>query len=327
MWQKRCRLTIADKYHGGVGGGGGGSTDIQEITPGTIKPFQQFYYNQLDKYGNREPLEKALQAGALKFFGQLPGYLTQAEQLLPNLQNAYGYYGDIIRNRGDIGPTTNPELFRNIQQQTNIAASQAGAGRQVSNIVNRALNTQQAREQRLQGAVQGEQGLAGSILGGLSGIQGLQTGGLNQVIGAQASKVGTFVPLAQLAQNPVLANLQAWIAKAQIAAQQKIAAAGNKSSTTGGIASGLGSIIGGIAMSDERLKTDIKPTRLKTVEGLPVKTFEYRFNPGKRFAGVLAQDVEEKLPERVITEPRSGIKMVIGFPMIEVSPIGKRKVA
>jgi hypothetical protein len=303
------------------GGGGGGSTDIQDITRGTVRPWQQFYTNQLNRFGRNQPLLRTAEKGALGFWDQLPGLISQISGLTPNLQSAYGYYGDIIKNRGQLSP----EQTRDIQQQTRETAAQYGTGRQLGTLGTELLNRQQAREARLQTAIQGEQGLASSISGLVGQQQGLQTGGLNQLTGVETAKVGNFVPIAQLAQTFPLANLQSEIAQAQIAAQQQIAGQNKAGSTAGGITSALGSVLGAVAMSDERLKKNVKATGLQTKEGIPIKTFEYRANPSKRYAGVVAQDVEKVSPQRVVTDPRSMIKYVVGFPMVEVSAFGKRK--
>ena len=62
--------------------------------------------------------------------------------------------------------------------------------------------------------------------------------------------------------------------------------------------------------SDERLKTKIKSTGLKTEDKVPIKTFEYKTNPGVPWVGVMAQDVLKKKPDAVYTDPVSGIKMI-----------------
>ena len=186
------------------------------------------------------------------------------------------------------------------------------------------------------GLQQGISGLRGQDiaqrLGLAGGLQNLQSGGLNQLTGVQGSNVSTYGGLT----NPILAylgnlfggNLQASVDQAKINAQQNIASQSQKGSTTGGAISSIGSIIGAVApllmFSDERLKTKIRETGLKTPEGIDLKTFEFKTRPGVRLLGPMAQDVEKKLPSRVITDPQSGVKMVVGFPIIEVSPIGKK---
>ena len=73
----------------------------------------------------------------------------------------------------------------------------------------------------------------------------------------------------------------------------------------------LGGLFGGLtgmfSFSDERLKTDIKRVG-KTDGGLPVYTYRYK-GDGTMHMGVMAQDVENVIPEAV-AQHESGYKMV-----------------
>jgi hypothetical protein len=77
--------------------------------------------------------------------------------------------------------------------------------------------------------------------------------------------------------------------------------------------SGIGSLVGGLgmagilAMSDRRMKTDIKRVG-ETDGGLPVYTFRYKGSPTPQM-GVMAQDVERVRPDAVHRTP-GGIKLV-----------------
>jgi hypothetical protein len=84
-----------------------------------------------------------------------------------------------------------------------------------------------------------------------------------------------------------------------------------KTSATGqiisGIAEGAGTAAAGIAMaSDRRVKKDIEKIG-ETKMGLPIYTFKYK-DGNKTQMGVMAQDVEKKIPKAVSN--RNGIKMV-----------------
>tara|TARA_R110002051_G_scaffold154782_3_gene226960 strand:+ start:15579 stop:16292 length:714 start_codon:yes stop_codon:yes gene_type:complete len=71
----------------------------------------------------------------------------------------------------------------------------------------------------------------------------------------------------------------------------------------GGIASGLGSLGGGMAAagSDRRLKRDI--TRVGT-HPLGIGIYEFRYHgPSLLYAGVMAQELQEVMPEAVTTMP------------------------
>jgi len=330
--------------------------------PGLMKGLQQGY---ADYAKNLPQAYSALQSRITPLMSGLQQGFTQLQNrvnpLFPTLQRAYNQYGQTIQQHGALSP----ELARDVQQQTRETAGQYGTGRQLGTLGTELLNRQQAREARLaqatgmaqglsqniaglqqglfgarQGLTQQESGLAGQLFGAkqgvlqgllsnLSGITGqqsqLNTQGLNNLTGVQGAITQNYVPLMQLSQTFPLANLQAAIQQAMINAQLNTAASSQTSGFISNLISGLGSIVGGIAMSDKELKTMIKPTKLKTPEGIPIKTFEYKTKPGVRYAGVLAQDVEMTMPERVVTDPVSGLKAVLGFPMMEVSPVKRKK--
>ncbi len=168
-----------------------------------------------------------------------------------------------------------------------------------------------------------------------SGQQALQTGGLNQLLGTLGGGVSAFGGLT----NPILGylgnlfsgNQQTQIASSQINAQQQQA----NSAKGAGAASGIGSVISTVlpialaAFSDERTKTKMKDTGMTTQSGVKLKTFEYKTNPGVRFLGATAQDIEKKLPSAVFTDPRSGLKMIdtTQFPIMQISALKPTKKA
>ena len=69
-----------------------------------------------------------------------------------------------------------------------------------------------------------------------------------------------------------------------------------RASYSSGLFGGIGSAIGGI-FSDRRLKTDIEKVG-KTNAGLPIYTYKYK-GDNKTQMGVMAQDVEKKIPKAV----------------------------
>jgi len=73
-----------------------------------------------------------------------------------------------------------------------------------------------------------------------------------------------------------------------------------------------------LAFSDERMKEKIRDTGLKAEDGLPLKTFEYKTRLGDVMLGVLAQDVEKKMPNAVTKDPISAVEIVDAakFPVI-----------
>lgn len=79
---------------------------------------------------------------------------------------------------------------------------------------------------------------------------------------------------------------------------------------------------GGFKTSDRRLKENIEVVGRDERTALPLYEFEYKNGSGKRFLGVMADDVEQKFPEAVFTMP-DGFKAVnyamLGIEMVEVA--------
>ena len=79
-----------------------------------------------------------------------------------------------------------------------------------------------------------------------------------------------------------------------------------KTTATGNVISGVAQGIGAAKSSDRRVKKDIEKIG-ETKMGLPIYTFKYK-GSNKTEMGVMAQDVEKKIPKAVSS--RNGIKMV-----------------
>lgn len=258
---------------------------------GTIRNWYDFQQNQLGQYVQGQPLLAAAQGGALNFWNQLTG------------AGAPSMWG------------LSPQEERDVSQAQRTIEEQAGTSHTTGAIGRELLNRDQYKLQR-----------AGQI-------QALQTGGLNQLLGTQQAEVGTFTGL----ENPILAylqnlytgNQQASIAQSQLALQAATANQGKGAGIAGGGISAIGQIAGSVlpllAASDERLKEKIRDVGATTKEGVPLKTFEYKTRPGVVMLGVLAQDVESKMPSAVRKDPVSGIKFVDAhrFPIFQISATGK----
>lgn len=65
--------------------------------------------------------------------------------------------------------------------------------------------------------------------------------------------------------------------------------------------------------SDERLKQNIERHDVDAVPGVPLATFEYKHDPGKKHMGVIAQDLEKVAP-RMVQTGNDGIKRVPNRP-------------
>ena len=86
------------------------------------------------------------------------------------------------------------------------------------------------------------------------------------------------------------------------------------------VGTGLGIYAGKV--SDRRLKENIELVGRDERTQLPLYEFEYKNGSGKRFLGVMADDVEKYMPQAVYTMP-DGYKAVnyhmLGIEMIEVA--------
>jgi hypothetical protein len=86
-----------------------------------------------------------------------------------------------------------------------------------------------------------------------------------------------------------------------------------------GAAAGAGKAAGG--NSDIRLKQNIERVGTDERTQLPIYEFEYKANPGERFRGVMAHEVEVNFPEAVTTGS-DGYKVVfyerLGMQMVKV---------
>lgn len=75
-------------------------------------------------------------------------------------------------------------------------------------------------------------------------------------------------------------------------------------------------------VSDRRLKQNIEEVGRDERTGLPLYEFEYKNGSGRRYVGVMADDVEKKYPQAIFTMP-DGYKAVnyhmLGLEMIEVA--------
>lgn len=146
-----------------------------------------------------------------------------------------------------------------------------------------------------------------AILGRPSGAGGGGSGsGYPQQIGTGAR---LFNP-----ESPYAADIYNTNYNARAAAN--IASANNQAAGQNAGIGAAGSIIASLipmlfSASDERLKTNIRKTGEKTIDDIPIKTFRYKTDPTKRkIIGVMAQDVEKKVPAAVFTHPVTGAKAV-----------------
>lgn len=133
-------------------------------------------------------------------------------------------------------------------------------------------------------------GLSESRMGQIFGLYGLPS---QSYAGANSLMQGYGSTLGQMFANRELS------AQARMSSQASLA-------SLFGTAIGAGAGI--YALSDERVKTDIKEVGT-TESGVPVYTYRFKGDPVVRM-GVLAQEVEELHPDLVMTDIFSGLKLV-----------------
>lgn len=140
---------------------------------------------------------------------------------------------------------------------------------------------------------------------GINELSSLMQGSGNAQIptyGGGTTVAGGAAPnMAQLFDNQFQAQLSNYNAKQ----------AGKNSALSSGV--GAAATIGGAFLSDERLKQNIK--RVGNKNGHPWYEFEYRQEPGKRYRGVMAQDVAKTNPEAVLINDD-------GFMMVDYGLLG-----
>lgn len=294
-------------------GGGGSSTNIDPRSfaqeKGTLKSGYGFQENQLNKFIAQSPLFSTSQGGALNFWNQLFGPGSGISQGYQN------YIAPVIASGGAL----TPEGERDVSQATRTIEEQAGTAHTTGAIGRELLNRDSAKTARL-----------GQYLGLAGQTQGLQTGALNQLNQTALSAISGFGattnPILGYLSNLFTGNQQAQIEQAKIGAYENAQMKSGTSDVLGGVLSAVGKVAGAAAMaSDERLKQKIRDTGVKTAEGVPLKTFEYKTKPGTVFLGVLAKDVERKMPSAVREDPISGIKLVDAtrFPIFQISATRK----
>jgi hypothetical protein len=159
-------------------------------------------------------------------------------------------------------------------------------------------------------------GLAGASLGAYGGASGAGTAGLGSAMSAGNQYGSAFGQGAGYS----LAGAQMGLT-----GQGNILNSQTSAYNTGVNAQGemFGSLLGAAAAfrSDRRLKENIEVVGRDERTMLPLYEFEYIGGTGKRFLGVMAQDVEKRYPEMVFTMP-DGYKAVnyagLGIEMLEV---------
>ena len=228
------------------------------------------------------------------------------------------------------------------EQRSNVQGTRAAFADRGTLMGNQAIGTEllnrdaavRARLQQNQQFATGVQGLnqsqndfagrvaqiAGSQFDPFMAIMNRSSGGASG--GGTPQQIGTgaqlFNPMNPYAQDIYSSNQTAEAAHNAASAQAQNA------NTSAAISIATALAMAGIAASDERLKKNVKKTGEKTADEIPIVEFTYKTDPAKkRWRGVMAQAVEKVRPQNVITDPRSGIKLVdywgLGMEPLEVA--------
>ena len=222
-------------------------------------------------------------------------------------------------SRADAARGLNPNspAARALRQQANVEMA-ASRSQQMTGARDRAESLGYARQLDAAGLGRGLPGAsagayAGSVGAGTAGVNTSMAAG-NQYMAGLGQGAGTMMSGYQTGMQGFgnIVNSQTSIYNNAMNAQGEFL----------GSVMGLGGQLGAAAISDRRLKEDIKFLHEDMNSGLNVYEFSYVGEPNRRFIGVMADEVEEVFPEAV-HYGEDGYASVdyaaIGMRMIEVS--------
>jgi hypothetical protein len=283
-----------------------------------MKQAQDYYKYQTDTF---RPLEQGLveQARNYNTEGNRAQLAAQASADAANaFQSAQGVGNREMARRG-INASSGAALMMRNQNALGLAGMTAGAA---TNARRQAEQTGFARSLDVTGL---GRGLAGASLGAYQGANASGSSGLNSAMSAGNQYSGAYGQGAGYAMGGAQMGIQG---QGQILGAQSSAfnaGLNAQGEMVGGLV-GAGGKLGAAALpfimgSDRRLKENIKVVGRDKRTMLPLYEFEYKNGSGKRFLGVMADDVEKDFPQMVITRP-DGYKAVnyagLGIRMLEV---------
>lgn len=272
--------------------------DYYDYQQKTFRPLEQGLVAQAQNYnteGNRQQLAAQAAADAANAF-----------------QTAQGVSNREMARRG-INASSGAALMMRNQNALGLAGMTAGAS---NNARRQAEQTGWARSMDVTGL---GRGLAGASLGAYQGANASGSTGLSSAMapGNQySSAFGQGAGYSMAGANMGITG-QGNILNSQTSAFN---AGLNAQGEMFGTAAGAG-LTAAFKYSDRRLKENIEEVGRDERTMLPLYEFEYKGGTGKRFLGVMADDVEKKLPAMVFTMP-DGYKAVnyagLGIEMLEV---------
>lgn len=244
-----------------------------------------------------------------------------AGQAIADVNQAFGIQQQALqRNMTRMGVNPNDGKFAAMSNQNAIAAAAAQANaanktREAALLEGLQLKTGVANMMQGYPAQSMAATSAGAGFGGL-GLSTVNTGlaGMNSGWGAAGQMAGQWGGSAINGFN-AQANYKN--------TQDQIAASSDPTNTILGAVTGVatGAALKSMGVSDLRLKESITAAGTDERTGLPLYEFEYKGGTGKRFRGVMAQDVMHVDPEAVFVMP-DGFMAVnysrLGMEMVEV---------
>jgi len=261
--------------------------DYYDYQQKTFRPLEQGLVTQAQEYdteANRERLASQAAADTARAFGTAEGMTSRN-----------------LARRG-VGPGSGNAMAMQNQNAIALASSRAGA---MTGARDRAEQIGYARKLDAVGLGRGLAGASTAAYGaatgaGSAGINSSMAPG-NQYMGGLTSAGNTYGDILKSKTSMYNASM----------AQEGL--------DVGGLLQGGAAAF--TAFSDRRLKTNIELAGIDPVSGFNLYEYEYTFLPGKKFRGVMADEVEAVMPEAVLTDA-NGYKSVnygmIGVEMVEV---------
>lgn len=269
-----------------------------------MRQAQDYYDYQQQTF---RPLEQGLVADATRFSTE--GYREQqAREAAAAAGRAFGITQDAsaraAASRG-VNPNSGAGMALQSQNMLGLAASRSNA---MTGARNQAEQLGYARRLDVTGL---GRGLAGASAAAYSGATGAGSAGMNTAMAPGDQYSRGMAGAGQTMGNVLNSQTSAYNAGM---AQQGL--------DVGGLMQGGAALYkSGIFASDRRLKQNIELVGRDERTMLPLYEFEYINGSGRRFLGVMAQDVLETHPDMVFTMP-DGFMAVnyagLGIEMVEV---------
>ena len=250
----------------------------------TFRPIEQGLAREAEAFNTeayREQLAQKAAADAAQAFQSAQG-VTMREAARRGVNPASGAFGAAQRNTG-----------------LALAAAQAGGMNQARQ---QAEQTGWARRLDVTGL---GRGLSGASTAAYSGATGAGT----SAVGTAAAPGTQYMQGLQQAGSTYGTILNSQTSAYNAGMSQSDPLASIVGMGVGAYVGGFGGAAGKAAGSDIRLKQNIERVGFDERTQLPIYEFEYKDNPGERFRGVMAHEVEAKYPDAVVTGP-DGYKAV-----------------